>query len=176
LPARRLSRLVDTHAHWTEIRRGILDTQNWSFPCEPRVRCHAGLDVQTVPTTCFAYQDLVDSGDISRQRAFSTGPAFFPTTTSSLRGSERCASPSTENITALTTSRLVVASQAAPVYGASSKNWEMMPTTEGALDLKLNLTHVIDASTQRTHPPHRSLTRCNPDVCEIWIAETPTSL
>src|SRR5882757_4010901 len=22
---------VDTHAHWTEIRRGILDTQNWSF-------------------------------------------------------------------------------------------------------------------------------------------------
>ena len=22
---------IDTHAHWTEIRRGILDTQNWAF-------------------------------------------------------------------------------------------------------------------------------------------------
>ena len=29
---------VDTHAHWTEIRRGVLDLQNWSVLRQPRLR------------------------------------------------------------------------------------------------------------------------------------------
>jgi len=37
---------VDTHAHWTEIRRGILDTQNWSFLANLAYGVTAGLDVQ----------------------------------------------------------------------------------------------------------------------------------
>ena len=38
---------VDTHAHWTEIRRGILDTQNWAFLANLAYGVTAGLDVQT---------------------------------------------------------------------------------------------------------------------------------
>src|SRR3984893_14129133 len=38
---------IDTHAHWTEIRRGILDTQNWSFLASLAYGVTAGLDVQT---------------------------------------------------------------------------------------------------------------------------------
>ncbi len=68
---------VDTHAHWTEIRRGILDTQNWSFLANLAYGVTAGLDVQTGTNDMFAYQDLVDSGDILGLRAFSTGPGVF---------------------------------------------------------------------------------------------------
>src|SRR6266480_2914767 len=68
---------IDTHAHWTEIRRGILDTQNWSFLANLAFGVTAGLDVQTGTNDMFAYQDLVDSGDILGLRAFSTGPGVF---------------------------------------------------------------------------------------------------
>ena len=68
---------IDTHAHWTEIRRGILDTQNWAFLANVAYGVTAGLDVQTGSNDMFAYQDLVDSGDIIGLRAFSTGPGVF---------------------------------------------------------------------------------------------------
>src|SRR6266704_1799777 len=68
---------IDTHAHWSEIRRGILDTQNWSFLANLAYGVTAGLDVQTGSNDMFAYQDLVDSGDILGLRAFSTGPGVF---------------------------------------------------------------------------------------------------
>src|SRR6202166_3635017 len=51
---------IDTHAHWTEIRRGILDTQNWAFLANLAYGVTAGLDVQTGTNDMFAYQDLTD--------------------------------------------------------------------------------------------------------------------
>src|SRR3989441_5126250 len=68
---------VDTHAHWFEIRRGILDTQNWNFLANLAYGVTSGLDVQTATNDMFAYQDLVDTGDIIGLRPFSTGPGIF---------------------------------------------------------------------------------------------------
>src|SRR5207245_1900448 len=68
---------VDTHAHWFEIRRGILDTQNWNFLANVAYGVTAGLDVQTATNDMFAYEDLVDTGEIIGLRAFSTGPGVF---------------------------------------------------------------------------------------------------
>src|SRR5438445_10730724 len=62
---------IDTHAHWFEIRRGILDTQNWAFLANLAYGVTAGLYEQTETNEMFAYQDLVDTGDISGQRAYS---------------------------------------------------------------------------------------------------------
>src|SRR5205085_10683123 len=69
---------IDTHAHWIEIRRGILDKQNWTFLANLAYGVTAGLDVQTFTNDTFAYQDLVDTGDILGFRAYSTGPGAFP--------------------------------------------------------------------------------------------------
>src|SRR5207247_11345241 len=71
---------IDTHAHWTEIRRGILDTQNFAFLANLAYGVTAGLDVQTGTNDMFAYQDLVDTGDIIGLRAYSTGPGVFSDT------------------------------------------------------------------------------------------------
>ena len=68
---------VDTHAHWTEVRRGVLDMQNWSFFANLAYGVTAGRDPQTGTNDMFAYQDLVETGELVGPRAFSTGPGVF---------------------------------------------------------------------------------------------------
>ena len=67
---------VDSHAHWTEIRRGVLDLANWSFFSNLAYGVTAGRDPQTSTNDMFAYQDLVESGEMVGPRAYSTGPEF----------------------------------------------------------------------------------------------------
>ena len=71
---------IDTHPHWTEIRRGVLDLQNWSFFANLAYGVTTGRDPQTATNDMFAYQDLVETGEIVGPRAYSTGPGVFPDT------------------------------------------------------------------------------------------------
>jgi len=66
---------IDMHAHWFNIRRGILDTQNWDFLATLAYGITAGRDPQTFTNDAFAYQDLADAGAVLGPRAYSTGPA-----------------------------------------------------------------------------------------------------
>ena len=68
---------IDTHPHWTEVRRGVLDMQNWSFFANLAYGVTAGRDPQTGTNDMFAYQDLVETGELVGPRAFSTGPGVF---------------------------------------------------------------------------------------------------
>ena len=58
----------------------------------------------------------------------------------------------------------------------AAKELEMMPTTEGAMDLKLDLTHVIDGFHGNEHT--LPITPLYKDVIQMFaqsgIAETPT--
>jgi Tol biopolymer transport system component len=169
---------VDTHAHWSEIRRGILDTQNWSFLANLAYGVTSGLDVQTSTNDMFAYQDLVDSGDILGQRAFSTGPGVF--SDNNFQSAEEVKGVLTKYRKYYGTHNIksyVVGNRKQRQYMAqASKELEMMPTTEGALDLKLNLTHVIDGFHGNEHT--LPITPLYNDVLQMFaksgIAETPT--
>jgi Tol biopolymer transport system component len=169
---------IDTHAHWTEIRRGILDTQNWSFLANLAYGVTAGLDVQTGTNDMFAYQDLVDTGDIIGQRAFSTGPGVF--SDNNFQSAEEVKGVLTKYRKYYGTHNIksyVVGNRKQRQYMVqASKELEMMPTTEGALDLKLNLTHVIDGFHGNEHT--LPVTPLYKDVIEMFaksgIAETPT--
>ena len=169
---------IDTHAHWTEIRRGILDTQNWPFLANLAYGVTSGLDVQTFTNDTFAYQDLVDTGDIIGLRAFSTGPGVF--SDNNFQSMEEVKGVltkyrkyyGTHNIK----SYLVGNRKQRQFMVEASKELEMMPTTEGALDLKLNLTHVIDGFHGNEHT--LPITPLYKDVLQMFaqsgIAETPT--
>src|ERR1700730_17040978 len=169
---------VDTHAHWSEIRRGILDTQNWSFLANLAYGVTSGLDVQTGTNDMFAYQDLVDSGDILGQRAFSTGPGVF--SDNNFQSAEEVKGVLTKYRKYYGTHNIksyVVGNRKQRQYMVqASKELEMMPTTEGALDLKLNLTHVIDGFHGNEHT--LPITPLYNDVLQMFsksgIAETPT--
>jgi Tol biopolymer transport system component len=169
---------IDTHAHWSEIRRGILDTQNWSFLSNLAYGVTAGLDVQTSTNDMFAYQDLVDSGDIIGLRAFSTGPGVF--SDNNFQSAEEVKGVltkykkyyGTHNIK----SYIVGNRKQRQFMVQASRELEMMPTTEGGLDLKLNLTHVIDGFHGNEHT--LPITPLYNDVLQMFaksgIAETPT--
>src|SRR3989449_9939387 len=169
---------IDTHAHWTEIRRGILDTQNWSFLANLAFGVTAGLDVQTGTNDMFAYQDLVDSGDILGLRAFSTGPGVF--SDNNFQSAEEVKGVLTKYRKYYGTHNIksyVVGNRKQRQYMVqASKELEMMPTTEGALDLKLDLTHLIDGFHGNEHT--LPITPLYNDVIQMFaksgIAETPT--
>jgi Tol biopolymer transport system component len=169
---------IDTHAHWTEIRRGILDTQNWAFLANLAYGVTSGLDVQTGTNDMFAYQDLADSGDIIGLRAFSTGPGVF--SDNNFQSVEEVKGVllkykkyyGTHNIKSY-----IVGNRRQRQYMVqAAKDLEMMPTTEGGIDLKLDLTHVIDGFHGNEHTlPIAPLYK---DVLQLFaqsgIAETPT--
>jgi Tol biopolymer transport system component len=169
---------IDTHAHWLEIRRGILDTQNWAFLANLAYGVTSGLDVQTFSNDMFAYQDLVDTGDIIGLRAFSTGPGVFSDnnfqSTEEVKGvlTKYKKYYGTHNIK----SYVVGNRKQRQFMVEASRELEMMPTTEGALDLKLNLTHVIDGFHGNEHT--LPITPLYKDVVQMFaqsgIAETPT--
>jgi hypothetical protein len=126
----------------------------------------------------FAYQDLVDSGDILGLRAFSTGPGVF--SDNNFQSVEEVKGVltkyrkyyGTHNIK----SYIVGNRKQRQFMVMASKELEMMPTTEGGLDLKLNLTHVIDGFHGNEHT--LPITPLYKDVLQIFaqsgIAETPT--
>ena len=126
----------------------------------------------------FAYEDLVDTGDIIGLRAFSTGPGVF--SDNNFQSMEEVKGVltkyqkyyGTHNIK----SYIVGNRKQRQFMVQASKELEMMPTTEGAIDLKLDLTHVIDGFHGNEHT--LPITPLYKDVLQIFaksgIAETPT--
>lgn len=169
---------IDTHAHWFEIRRGILDTQNWAFLANVAYGVTAGLDVQTSTNDMFAYQDLADAGEIIGLRAFSTGPGVF--SDNNFQSVEEVKGVLTKYKKYYGTHNIksyIVGNRKQRQYMVqAAKELEMMPTTEGGLDLKLDLTHVLDGFHGNEHT--LPITPLYKDVVQLFaqsgIAETPT--
>lgn len=143
---------VDTHAHFrhpVNLHRG----EFWSYLTNLAYGVITTRDPQTATTDVLTYQDLVHSGKLLGPRVYSTGPGVF----------------SSENIKDLDHAREVMKrysdyydTKTIKMYGAgnreqrqwiiqASKEEELMPTTEGSLDFKENLTQVIDGYPGHEH-------------------------
>jgi Tol biopolymer transport system component len=145
--------IVDVHAHWSEIKRGVLDLENWPFLANLAYGVTTGRDPQTGTNDTFAYQDLVDTGDILGPRAFSTGPGIF--SSNDFQSYEDTLSVVTRYKKYYRTNTV----KSYTVGNRKQREWvvqackenQLMPTTEGALDLKLDLTHAIDGFSGNEH-------------------------
>jgi Tol biopolymer transport system component len=175
--------IVDVHAHWTEIRRGVLDLESWPFLANLAYGVTSGRDPQTGTNDTFAYQDLIDMGVFPGPRAFSTGPGIF----GAFAG---------DNVESLDEMRDIVARykkyyrtntvKSYVIGNRKQRQWMVeackengiMPTTEGALDLKLDMTHAIDGFSGNEHA--LPIVPLYKDVVELFsktgIAYTPTLL
>jgi Tol biopolymer transport system component/imidazolonepropionase-like amidohydrolase len=169
---------VDSHAHWTEIRRGVLDMSNWSFFSNLAYGVTAGRDPQTATNDMFAYQDLVESGEMAGPRAYSTGPGVFSNTDfRTQQDAMDVISRYSENYrTHLIKSYMVGNREQRHFVLEACEKYKIMPTTEGGLDLKLNLTHAIDGYSGNEHS--LPIVPLYKDVVEVFaksgIAYTPT--
>ena len=144
---------IDSHAHWTNIRRGVLDTQNWDFLATLAYGVTAARDPQTFTNDIFAYQDLVDTGDILGPRAYSTGPGiFYVNDFHSEEEAEEVILRYKEYYRTETIKSYLVGNRKQREYMVEASNkLHMMPTTEGAADLALDMTHVIDGFSGAEH-------------------------
>lgn len=144
---------IDMHAHWFNIRRGVLDTQNWDFLASLAYGITAGRDPQTFSNDIFAYQDLVDTGTILGPRAYSTGPGIFWVNDfqSELEAEEVIRRYKEYYRTETIKSYLVGNRKQREFLLQASYKLHMMPTTEGAADLALDMTHVIDGYSGAEH-------------------------
>ena len=172
--------LIDTHDHWTGVMRGVLDVQNWDFLANLAYGVTTGRDPQTTTNDMFAYQDLVEAGDMLGPRAFSTGPAiFYETNFQSAEEAYSVVSRYRDYYRTHTIKSYVVGDRRQRQWVIEAcKKLQMMPTTEGAIDLSLDMTHAIDGFSGNEHAlPVVPLFK---DVVELFaksgITETPTLL
>jgi Tol biopolymer transport system component len=171
---------VDTHAHWEFRTHDVLEPQNWSLIANLAYGVTAGLDVQTSTNDYFAYSDLVETGQSIGQRAFMTGVGIFSNndfqsyeaTLSYLkRYKEHYRTPNIK-------SYMVGNRQQRQWVVMAAKELELIPTTEGGADMKMDLTHAIDGMHGNEHTlPVIPLYK---DVVELFArtrtAYTPTLL
>ncbi|MFZ0923669.1 MAG: hypothetical protein WA020_11460, partial [Candidatus Acidiferrales bacterium] len=137
---------VDLHPHWLEIRRGVLDTANWDFMANLAYGVTAGRDPQTMTNDMFAYQDMVDTGEIVGPRTYSTGPGVFSDT--DFQSYDEALDYLTKYKKYYRTNYL----KSYMVGNRRQRQWvieackqlHIMPTTEGGIDTKLDITHFID--------------------------------
>jgi Tol biopolymer transport system component len=144
---------IDTHAHWFNIKRGVLDFENWDFLASLAYGITAGRDPQTYTSDMFVYQDLADSGAIIGPRAFSTGPGIFSTNDfHSEAEAEKVVSRYKDYYRTNLVKSYEVGDrvQRQFVVEACAK-LRVMPTTEGGAEMVLDLTHAIDGFGGNEH-------------------------
>lgn len=144
--------IVDAHAHW-RVQRDVIEDQSWSFLANLAYGVTAGRDPQTFSYDMFAYQDSVDAGMMLGPRAFSTGPGVFSDTNFQSYEDAKAALErySKHYRTHLLKSYMVGNRQQRQWVIQACKELGIMPTTEGGLDLKLNITHAVDGFSGNEH-------------------------
>ena len=166
---------IDAHAHWFEIRRQIHDDRMWDLIANLAYGVTSGLDVQPFTTDVFAYEDMIDAGLMLGPRAWSTGPGVF-------NNSEIVSAADAVDVltryrdyyrTRNIKSYMVGDRERRQFMVEGARQLGMMPTTEGASDLDLNLTHAIDGFAGNEHA--LPVTPLRADVLQLF-ATSRTSL
>ena len=143
---------VDTHAHFRPLRR-VLDTSNAAFLANLAYGVTAGLDVQPSTTDILAYEDLIDAGYMIGPRALSTGPGIFVNNEfSSAEHAEAVLRRYREHYRVRNLKAYISGNRKQRHWLAqAARKLKLMPTTEGALDMKLDMTHAIDGFSGNEH-------------------------
>lgn len=144
---------IDTHAHW-EFRTGdVLEPHNWSLVANLAYGVTAGLDVQTSHKDYLAYRDFVETGQSMGQRAFMTAEGIFGNSDfDSYDAAKSFLRRYSDHYKTHNIKSYVVGNRRHRQWIVkASKELGLMPTTEGAADQKLDLTHAIDGMHGNEH-------------------------
>lgn len=171
---------VDTHAHLRAERGTIHETQPWAYLANLAYGVTTTRDPQTATTDVLTYQDMVDAGSIIGPRIYSTGPGVF--NTDNIRDQEhaRALMKRYSQYYDTKTIKMYVSGvrQVRQWIITAAREQQLMPTTEGSLDVKLNLTETLDGYPGLEHS--MGITPLGSDVTNFmaWSkrAYTPTLL
>ncbi len=163
---------VDVHAHmWPP--RGVHQTQVWQYLANLAYGVTTTRDPQSGTPDVFAYADLVEAGEILGPRIFSTGPGVFSRSgLDDLEATRALLKRYKEAYQTNTLKQYVVGDRIVRQWVAiACRELGITPTTEGALDMKLDLTQMMDGFSGQEHAlPIHPLYK---DVIE-FVARTKT--
>jgi imidazolonepropionase-like amidohydrolase/Tol biopolymer transport system component len=144
--------LVDAHSHmWAP--RGVHQTEVWQYLANLAYGVTTTRDPQTSTDDVFAYSDLVESGQILGPRIFATGPGIFGD--SGIHNEEAASNLLKryhEAYDSRTIKQYVVGDRIVRQWIAkAARKHQLTPTTEGALDMKLDLSQMADGFSGHEH-------------------------
>ena len=171
---------VDVHAHmWPEWE--IHKDQAWMYTANLAYGVTTTRDPQTATTDVLTYEDLVLSGRMLGPRIYSTGPGvgYWNTNVRDLDHARQIMKRYKDYFDTKTIKMYITGNrqQRQWVIQAAREN-QIMPTTEGALDLKLDLTQVIDGYPGHEHsfPVYPLYADVTSLLAQLKTAYTPTLL
>jgi Tol biopolymer transport system component/imidazolonepropionase-like amidohydrolase len=143
---------VDVHAHmWPP--RDLHQTQVWQYLANLAYGVTTTRDPQSATTDVYAYADMVETGEILGPRVFTTGPGVFSSVGLDDKDSvNNYIKRYAEAYKTDTLKQYVVGDRNVRqmVAMACTEN-KITPTTEGALDMKLDLSQMIDGYSGHEH-------------------------
>jgi hypothetical protein len=138
--------LVDTHYHPQWLVPEIHPEQTWQYLTNLAYGVTTTRDPQTGSTDILSYQDRVETGGMLGPRAYSTGPGVF--IQDNIRDADHARTVLRKYSDYYDTKTLKMYMsgnrQQRQWIIQAAKELKLMPTTEGGLDFRLDLTHVMD--------------------------------
>ncbi|MBO6793935.1 MAG: PD40 domain-containing protein [Balneolaceae bacterium] len=144
---------VDTHAHLRSTR-SIHKDQEWSYAANLAYGVTTTRDPQTGTTDVLSYGDMVTAGKMVGPRIYSTGPGvgFWGYKLKSLDHTKEVLRQYSEYFDTKTIKMYRVGNRKHRQWIImASKELKLMPTTEGSLHMRLNMTQMLDGYPGHEH-------------------------
>ncbi|MGI9323606.1 MAG: amidohydrolase family protein [Pseudomonadales bacterium] len=170
---------IDTHAHYHPLR-GALALSSPSLQANLAYGVTTGLDVQPATLDILSYQEAIDAGLMVGPRALSTGPGIFSNHQfDSLESAYHVLRRYRDHYEVRNVKAYIAGDRRQRQWLAqAAQALKLAPTTEGALDMKLDMTHVLDGFAGNEH--NFPLQTLYPDLVQLvarsGIGYTPTLL
>ncbi|HEX9611124.1 MAG TPA: amidohydrolase family protein, partial [Gemmatimonadales bacterium] len=170
---------VDVHAHpWPTW--GVHETQVWKYLANLAWGVTTTRDPQTATTDVLTYADLVETGEILGPRIYHTGPGVFWNENFQSLDDARHALKRYSEFYGINTIKMYMTGNRKQRQWVimAAKELGLMPTIEGGLDFKMNLTAVTDGYPGHEHsypimPLYRDAVQL---IAQSGITYTPTLL
>jgi len=146
--------LVDVHAHpWPSGGWGIHESQVWQYLANLAYGVTTTRDPQTATTDVLTYSDQVETGDLLGPRIYHTGPGvFWDENFQSLDDARNALRRYSEFYGINTIKEYMTGNRKQRQWVImAAKELNLMPTTEGGLDFKMNLTEALDGYPGHEH-------------------------
>lgn len=144
---------VDTHAHmWPNW--GLHKNQVWMYAANLAYGVTTTRDPQTATTDVLTYGDMVETGEILGPRIYSTGPGvgYWAYRLKDFKHTQKVLKQYSEYYNTKTIKMYLVGNrQHRQWIIQAAKEQGLMPTTEGGLDFKLNMTQLLDGYPGHEH-------------------------
>ena len=171
---------VDTHAHmWPQW--GMHKNQVWIYAANLAYGVTTTRDPQTATTDVLTYSDMVEAGMMAGPRVYSTGPGvgfWGYNVKDSAQAEDILKQYSKYYNTKYIKMYLTGNRQQRQWIIMAAKNQRIMPTTEGGLDYKLNITNLLDGYPGHEHsipiyPLYKDVVKT---IADAKMTVTPTLL